>query len=53
MTRDGRVAQSVTRFSRGADGTIRFLRPEFTSGMPVAMLEPVAQKWSEMDAGQS
>ena len=52
MTRDGRVAQSFTPFSRAPDGTIRFERPQFTSDGSVSMLAPIVQKWREMDAGQ-
>ena len=44
MTSDGRVAQSVTPFSRSADGNIHFERPQFTSGRPTSMFQPIVQK---------
>jgi hypothetical protein len=53
ITRDGRVAQSFTPFSRAADGTIQFGPLQFTGGGFVRMLEPIAQKWREMDADLS
>jgi hypothetical protein len=52
MTREGRIRQSLTRFSRAPNGAIHFKRPEFTDGGPVGILEPIAQRWREMDANQ-
>jgi hypothetical protein len=53
MTREGRIRQSLTRFSRDPNGAIHFKRPEFTDGGPVGILEPIAQRWREMDANRS
>ncbi len=53
ITRDGRIRESLTRFTRDADGAIHFERPQFTDGRRVSMLEPIEQRWAAMDATHS
>jgi hypothetical protein len=48
MTSDGRVAQSLTPFSRNADGDIIFGPPRHTRGGTLNMMEPITKAWRRM-----
>jgi hypothetical protein len=48
MTSDGRVAQSLTSFTRNAKGDIIFGPPQHMRGGTVDMLEPVRRAWHRM-----